>query len=123
MGKNFAPLLKGRDLDGSRESVVICDEYGPNRMLRTREWKYVQRYPNGPDELYDLVNDPQERINLTDDVEFKNRQQSMSKELGEWFQRYVIDQLDGSKLTMCRGGGQKGALRNNSHTDELFDSN
>jgi arylsulfatase A-like enzyme len=122
-GKSFAPLLKGSDLDGSRESVVICDEYGPNRMLRTREWKYIQRYPNGPDELYDLVNDPQERINLTDDVEFKNRQQSMSKELEEWFQRYVIDQLDGSKLTMCRGGGQKGALRNNSHTDELFDSN
>ena len=27
-------------------------------MIRTQEWKYVHRYPYGPHELYDLVNDP-----------------------------------------------------------------
>ena len=51
-GRSFAPVLRGKNLDAvSNETegpgIVVCDEYGPNRMLRTPEWKYVQRYP-GP---------------------------------------------------------------------------
>lgn len=34
-------------------------------MCRTREWKYVHRL-HETDELYDLVNDPEERINVID---------------------------------------------------------
>ena len=49
------------------ENVVVYDEYGPVRMVRTKEWKYVHRYPYGPHELYDLVNDPDEKHNLIDD--------------------------------------------------------
>ena len=38
--------------------VFVLDEYGPTRMIRTHRWKYVHRYPDGPNELYDLANDP-----------------------------------------------------------------
>ena len=69
-GQSFAPLLADRlrsdgepspDHECGRHSVVICDEYGPVRMVRTQEWKYVYRHAHGPHELYDLVNDPDER--------------------------------------------------------------
>jgi len=39
-------------------------EYGDLRMLRTPAYKYVRRYPAGPDELFDLRADPEERVNL-----------------------------------------------------------
>ncbi len=50
-------------MEGS-ESIVVFDEYGPVRMIRTREWKYVHRYPYGPHELYHLAGDPGERMAL-----------------------------------------------------------
>ncbi|MDQ1256696.1 MAG: choline-sulfatase, partial [Candidatus Hydrogenedentes bacterium] len=65
-GKSFAPLLRG-ETDEGRENVVVYDEYGPVRMIRGREWKYVHRYPYGPNELYDLANDPDETTNLAAD--------------------------------------------------------
>ena len=65
-GRSFQPALLG-ETDDAQEEVVIFDEYGPVRMIRTQEWKYVHRYPYGPHELYDLVNDPDERKNLVDE--------------------------------------------------------
>ena len=51
-GRSFRRALEGENLEG--EAVVVLDEYGPNRMIRTREWKLVHRYPYGPDELYQM---------------------------------------------------------------------
>ena len=65
-GQSFVSALKGNHIEG-HERIVIFDEYGPVRMIRTREWKYVHRYPYGFHELYDLVHDPFERNNLIDD--------------------------------------------------------
>ena len=52
-GRSFLAALKGEE-DPGRDNVVIYDEYGTTRMIRTAEWKYVHRYPDGPNELYDL---------------------------------------------------------------------
>ncbi|MGD2175564.1 MAG: sulfatase-like hydrolase/transferase, partial [Candidatus Brocadiaceae bacterium] len=65
-GRSFVPVWTGQT-DEVREDVVVFDEYGPVRMIRTREWKYVHRYPNGPHELYNLQEDPDERENLAED--------------------------------------------------------
>ena len=43
-GRSFAELLEGGTAP-ARDRVVIYDEYGATRMIRTAEWKYVQRYP------------------------------------------------------------------------------
>ncbi|NIA12630.1 MAG: sulfatase-like hydrolase/transferase [Nitrospiraceae bacterium] len=94
-GRSFRPLLAGEAMDG-RENVVVYDEYGPVRMIRSREWKYVHRYPYGPHELYDLVNDPGERVNRIGDETARDVRESMKAQLDDWFSQYVNPDLDGT---------------------------
>jgi len=102
-GQSFAPLLRGEGL--GRDEVVVYDEYGGTRMLRTREWKYVHRYPDGPCELYDLVNDSDERVNRADDASQVERIGALRGQLEAWFARYVIPERDGRDAPV-RGSGQ-----------------
>ncbi|MBD7969195.1 sulfatase-like hydrolase/transferase [Paenibacillus gallinarum] len=95
-GKSFNSLLEGENNSTSvNDHIVIFDEYGPVRMIRTREWKYVHRYPYGPHELYDLVNDPNERNNLIDDPVTEQKRIRMKAHLESWFVRYVDPAMDG----------------------------
>ncbi|MBN1642769.1 MAG: sulfatase-like hydrolase/transferase [Anaerolineae bacterium] len=116
-GRSFAPLLRGEPLP-RREAVVVLDErgagehavldeYGPVRMIRTREWKYVHRYPYGPHELYDLLNDPEERVNLVDDGARQGVVRDLKAGLEAWFVRYVDPALDGTHEGVT-GKGQLG---------------
>jgi len=93
-GRSFLPVLEGTR-QGDREAVVIYDEYGPVRMVRTKEWKYVYRHPDGPHELFDLVNDPDERRNLADEPGQRKRIRDMKAIMDEWFARYVNPRRDG----------------------------
>jgi len=103
-GKSFLPILQGRDID-ERDHVVVYDEYGPVRMIRSREYKYVHRYPYGPHELYDLQNDPDERMNLIEDPEAQAVQADMKATLDLWFDRYVDPARDGVREAVY-GKGQ-----------------
>lgn len=78
-----------------REHVVIFDEYGPVRMIRTRQWKYVYRHEYAHDELFDLVNDPGERENLIAVPSQAARVRELRGEMEEWFARYVQPEHDG----------------------------
>ncbi len=102
-GRSFLPLLRGQQM-AERESVVIFDEYGPVRMVRTREWKYVYRHAHGPHELYDLVNDPDERRNLASDPGQAGRIRELKGLMDEWFARYVIPQRDGRRQDGAQDG-------------------
>ena len=97
-GRSVAPLWRGESMAGN-EIVVVYDEYGPVRMIRTRDWKYVHRYPDGPHDLFDLANDPDERRNLADDPAQAPRIRELRGELEAWFARYVIPARDGLKET------------------------
>ena len=101
-GTSFLPALKGRD---TRDEVVIVDEYGPVRMLRTREWKYVHRVPYGPHELYDLLNDPDETLNVVDAPQNAARVLAMRRRLCAFFDQYADPALDGAREAVC-GAGQ-----------------
>lgn len=104
-GRSFAPLLGGsggRDAGGGH--VVVFDEYGPVRMLRTAEWKYVERRA-GPDELYDLATDPHETCNLAGMALHAEREACLREELRRWFARYVDPANDGFALPV-NGLGQ-----------------
>ena len=103
-GVSFADLLTGRS-ERVRDSVVVFDEYGPCRMIRTMDWKLVLRYPDGPDELYDLREDPGEDRNLYGLPEYETVRRALAARLGDWFQRYVDPRFDGSKEAV-RGKGQ-----------------
>ena len=93
-GRSFKRILDGRGSAGHGE-IVVYDEYGPVRMVRTREWKYVHRYPSGPHELFDLRNDPGERRNLVDDVRVRDLAQTLRRRLEAWFRQYVDPLRDG----------------------------
>ncbi len=106
-GSSFAAVLSGKSRNKERDPVVVYDEYGPVRMIRTSDWKYVHRYPYGPHELYDLAHDPGETINRVSDPECASRLIEMRAGLDAWFARYVDPMLDGSREPVY-GKGQYG---------------
>jgi arylsulfatase A-like enzyme len=94
-GRSFASLFHAGD-STDRDHIVIMDEYGPMRMIRTPAWKYVHRYPHGPHELYDMTHDPDERRNLVDDPFRTEIVTLLRGELQRWFHRYVDPAVDGT---------------------------
>lgn len=103
-GKSFFNLLFG-DSIRENEHIVVFDEYGPVRMVRTKEWKYVHRYPYGPHELYDLSNDPSEKYNLIDDQGKLKIISDLKMILYDWFLKYVDPRFDGTHESV-KGIGQ-----------------
>jgi len=103
-GRSFYPLLCGKE-DGERDDVVVFDEYGPVRMIRTREYKYICRYPYGPDELYDLRADPDEENNRIADPELTPVLMALRQRLSKWFADYADPDIDGAKEGVT-GSGQ-----------------
>jgi arylsulfatase A-like enzyme len=91
---------------GERKSIFVFDEYGPVRMVRSHEWKLVWRYPAGAHELYNVAEDPQERVNLFTQPGYAARITALREELDDWFAKYVDPLLDGSKLAVT-GYGQR----------------
>ena len=104
-GKSFAPILRGHKFE-ERERIFVFDEYGPVRMIRSKQWKLIWRYPAGAHELYDVGNDPDESVNLFDEPGFANRIAEMRRELDDWYTAYIDPNIDGSKLPIT-GYGQR----------------
>ena len=103
-GRSFAGALHGAPAAPDR-SVVVFDEYGPVRMIRDKEWKYIHRYPYGPHELYDLVHDPGEVQNLAQNPAHDDQRQRLKAQLDTWFVRYVEPARDGTHEPVS-GSGQ-----------------
>ena len=103
-GRSFANALKGLPYEQD-DKIVVLDEYGPNRMIRSKEFKYIKRYPYGPDEMYDLVNDPDERNNLLLQDNHNKKASELRYELEVWFNKYVNPDIDGAKEAVY-GSGQ-----------------
>ena len=105
-GQSFAPLLCGKACP-EHQTVVVYDEYGPVRMIRSAENKYIHRYPYGPHEFYDLVADPGETRNLVDSPAHQAQVQDLKAQLDAWFVRYVDPARDGVREPVT-GKGQLG---------------
>jgi choline-sulfatase len=103
-GRSFAQLLRGEDA-AVRDHIVVYDEYGPVRMIRTEHWKYVHRYPYGPHELYHLATDPGERFNRIDDEDAGAILVELRQQLESWFCRYADLPRDGARQPVT-GKGQ-----------------
>ena len=86
------------------DAVMIHDEYGANRMLRTQRWKLVLRR-EGPTELYDLHEDPGEQRDLSQDPAHSAVKDELAAMLEEWFSRHSVEALDGWSSTVD-GTGQ-----------------
>jgi arylsulfatase A-like enzyme len=64
-GKSFLPVLRG-ETDQHREAIITGYYEAPDRCMRDQFWSYIQRPAPAPDELYNLSDDPEERVNLID---------------------------------------------------------
>lgn len=128
-GRSFAKLLlasgegqnKGEH-DGDR--VVVHDEYGPTRMIRTRAWKYVHRWPDGPHELYDLDRDPGEEVNLVSapDIRYRAIRAELHSELEDWFRRFATAEHDGQRLPVIGTGQAARAAHPDAFQGPLWDA-
>ena len=82
-GTSYGAIARGEELTGWRETRF--GEYGDLRMIRTPEWKLVRRYPDGPDDLFDLRADPEEKTNLAADTQYASVRTALLDELEEWY--------------------------------------
>ena len=109
-GRSFYKSLLGESRDSDDSSIVVFDEYGPVRMIRSRHFKYIHRYPYGPNEFYDLVKDPDENNNCIDDPNYRTEILEMRKKLEKWFAEYADPEIDGTREgvtglgQLCRAG-------------------
>lgn len=109
-GRSVARLLRtGEELSNpTPQQVFVLDEYGDNRMIRTRRWKYVRRR-TGPDELYDLIADPDEQVNRSADPVLAEVREELATRLEENFALSSDPDLDGAELPVF-GLGQRRPL-------------
>jgi len=101
-GRSFAPALHGEEIDW--EDTVFF-EYIDTRVIQTRNWKYIKRFLAAPDELYDLIRDPDETHNLADDPKHELIVQDLAEQLFVFFNKYADPQYD-----IWRGGTAKATL-------------
>ncbi|WP_219415265.1 sulfatase-like hydrolase/transferase [Pseudonocardia nigra] len=92
-GRSILPRLLGEEA-GGEEAVVVFDEYGGTRMVRTGEWKYVVRHGDGPEELYHLADDPDERENRATEPGRAGVRDELAGVLHDWFARHNAAERD-----------------------------
>jgi arylsulfatase A-like enzyme len=85
---------------------TVFFEYENTRAVRAREWKYISRFPDGPNELYDLTSDSGERYNVVDQAIHAELQERLRARLDAFFTRYADPRFD-----LSRGGISKAGRR------------
>src|SRR5690606_2353199 len=98
-GRDFSPVLMGAPQSWDN---VMYYEMETTRAIRTADWKYVTRIPNGPYELYNLKVDPQERFNMYGQPGSEAKKTELEKRLNDFFEVYADPQYD-----IWNGGGSK----------------
>ncbi len=101
-GRSHAALLRG-GAPGTEQPVFW--EYITTRVIQTRQWKYIKRFLDTPDELYDLAADPGENRNLAADPTRAAVVADLDRQLTAFFKRYADPQWD-----VWRGGTAKATL-------------
>lgn len=85
-GHSYAGLLKSVPSEHHGDTVII--EYGTLRCIRTHDHKLVRRYPSGPDELFDLRDDPRETRNVIADPAQRDALSELDARLVAYFARH-----------------------------------
>ncbi len=98
-GRDYSAALKGKQI---LWDDMVFYEFENVRAIRTKEWKYVTRYPDGPYELYDLKNDLGEQFNLYGQPLQSAIQKELEAKLKLFFDTYADPQYD-----LWKGGRSK----------------
>lgn len=119
-GRSFLPsLLAGPGALDHRDHLVVYDEYGDTRMIRTAEWKYVDRGRDGPAELYAIEEDPNERFDLSEDITRKAIRNELHGLLLDWFEAHTDPDRDSIGAGVA-GAGQASPYRRSSLDQHAF---
>ena len=102
-GRSYAPALIGQKIAAWDNTVYY--EFENVRAIRTDDWKYIERYRQSPNELYDLRADPGELNNLIDKPEHAKMQHQLAKRLHKYFDRVADPKWD-----LWKGGSSKSGL-------------
>jgi arylsulfatase A-like enzyme len=95
-GKSFRNVVS-RHTDEHRQAVITGFHEGIDRCIRTKTWSFIERPLGEQDELYNLIEDPRERRNLTE------THPEEAVRLGRQFGRYYR-----SRRRRGRGAGIQG---------------
>ncbi|TAM66035.1 MAG: hypothetical protein EPN48_16805 [Microbacteriaceae bacterium] len=87
------------------DDIVIFDEYGGTRMIRTVDYKYVWRANGGPEELYDLANDPEEHNSVHSLQRYSGTREELRHRLQDWFTAHSDPIYDAANRPIS-GNGQ-----------------
>ena len=98
-GRDYSPILRGEEIEWDN---VVFYEFENTRCIRTDKWKYTRRFPDGPNELYDLVNDPGERWNLVSDPQRADLRDELRQRLETFFDTHADHKYD-----LWKNGGSK----------------
>ena len=98
-GRDFSPLLRGEKIEWTNE---VFYEMESTRVIRTDDWKYVARLPDGPFELYNMLHDPRERFNLYRQPGTEEKLIELSSRLNDFFEEYSDPQYN-----IWKGGRSK----------------
>ncbi|MEZ6132905.1 MAG: sulfatase-like hydrolase/transferase, partial [Planctomycetaceae bacterium] len=98
VGLNDSTLARGLADD------AVFYEFETLRCIRTADWKYTERFPNGPHELYDLKTDPQEFTNLYQSKPL-GVQLQLQQRLHSFFAKYASPKYD-----LLHGGGSQSVI-------------
>lgn len=90
-GRDFSPMLRGQE---QKWTDVAFYEFENTRAIRTDAWKLVLRHPSGPNELYDLLKDPGEWMNLFQEPVFAEQRAALTEQLVSFFGRYADPNYD-----------------------------
>jgi arylsulfatase A-like enzyme len=94
--KSFAPALRTGEFD--KEDAVFMEQE-ETRAIRTSKWLYKRRFqlapdPPYPDELYDLSNDPLEKVNLVAAPEYAEISIELIQRIDRFFGTYAEPRYD-----------------------------
>ncbi len=94
--RSLWPLLTKRPF--TWEDAVFMEQE-ETRAIRTSRWLYMERFKGSPrnpftDELYDLLNDPEERVNLIDEAEYRDTAVTLQRQLTTFFTQYSDPRFD-----------------------------
>ena len=92
-GRSFAPMLRGETVAGWDEAAFFENETA--RAIRTPEYLYVRHLDGtGDDELYDLVADPEQWVNVAADDGYAEAVADLLARLEAFFARYADPRYD-----------------------------
>ena len=94
-GHSYRAMLQGDPQDWDE---TIYGEYGDLRMIRTPQWKLVLRYPEGPHELFNLIDDPSEVCNLIDALETEPVIAELTARLDAFYAQHEVPQKSGLRV-------------------------